>query len=303
MNISFFGASVVQQRHDSGFVIQFNKLIKDNSLNFNVIQNGFGSMHLFDAGICKIKYIINQNPNICFISWLSTGYLTENREELFTYLDVIVRKLMLINCKICFLLLDRTDICEKRLIMYKNVIEYSKIYNLHYIELYNNSNKEELLRDDAHTNEMGAIFYASKIYNYFTKYMIRSPNNYTTIPLENEYSNIRTLDVNKDIDNEIILKGNFKIIGIYQKIGNFSGVIEITKDTEVYKYTIWDQWCHFERNNIKIAIDWSKEVKLKILQESFDTQSCKHDINFDKFEKYMYIHEIFYLGNLTILTL
>jgi hypothetical protein len=216
---------------------------------------------------------------------------------------IIVRKLMLINCKISFLLLDRKDMCENRLIMYKHVIEYAKIYNLDYIELYNNSNVTELLRDDVHTNEAGAIFYSNEFFNYFMKNMIDKPINYTNIPEEtNELYNIEVFKVDKQIDNEIIIRGNFKIIGIFQKLGTFSGLVEISSNNEnSYKFNVWDQWCYFERNSIKIKTNWEEQVKIKILQDSFDTELCKNkDIKFNDIQKFMHIHEIFYIGNLNI---
>jgi hypothetical protein len=186
--------------------------------------------------------------------------------------------------------------------MYKDVIEYAKIYNLDYIELYNNSNVTELLRDDYHTNEAGAIYYSTEIFNYFMKNMVDKPINYSNIPEEtSELYNIKVFQVNKQIDNEIIISGNFKIIGIFQKLGPFSGLVEITSNNQnSCKHNLWDQWCHFERNSIKIQTTWSKEIKIKVLQDSFDTELCKNkDIKFNDIQKFMHIHEIYYIGNLS----
>jgi hypothetical protein len=301
MNIIFFGASVTQQTKDSAFVSTFKNLITTNNLDLNIIQHGYGSMHLNDAGICKINNVILDKPNICFIDWFSTGFVSINKNYLFIFLDVIVRKLMLINSDICFLLLDRLDMNGRRLKMYDLVIEYSELYNLKYIKLYNNENVNELLRDTVHTNIKGANLYANKIYDYFINNMYKKSIIYDKIPNENEYYNINTLPVNQQINNEINLNGNFKIIGIFQKIGNFSGLLEITRDNlEPYNELIWDQWCHFTRNNIKINIPLSETVKLKVLQDSFDTSQCKYDIDFNNITKYMYIYEIYFLGDLNI---
>ena len=84
MKIAFFGASVTQQNGESGYVPTFTKLLVEN--NFTdavVIQKGFGSMHLFDAGICKIDEVVNENPNICFIDWFSTGFIATDKQRLF----------------------------------------------------------------------------------------------------------------------------------------------------------------------------------------------------------------------------
>jgi len=299
MNIVFYGASVTQQTNISGYVPTFETILLKNNYNYNIIQKGFGSMHLSDAGITCIDKIINENPQFCFIDWFSTGFITTDQIYLFTLLDTIVRKLMLHNCKICFLLLDRIDMCENRLIMYKNIVNYAEIYNIQYIEIYNNNNKCELLRDDVHTNEAGANFYSNKIYNYFIKNLMNDTRIYNKIPDENEYSHIKSIKIDKKINKEISINGKFKIVGIHQQLSEFSGLIEITRNNiEKYNVMIWDQWCHFMRDSIKVSIDWSENVVIKILQDIFDTTSCKKDINFNNIEKYMYIHEIFYLGEL-----
>ena len=105
------------------------------------------------------------------------------------------------------------------------------------------------------------------------------------------------MEINKKITDEIYLTGNFKIIGIEQKTGSFSGLVEITRNnTEKYTESIWDQWCHFERTNIKLNTPISESIRIKILQDSFDTTKCKANINFDEIDKYMYIYNIYYIG-------
>ncbi len=302
MNIVFFGASVTQQIYNSGYVIQFKNIIEENNLNeLQIIQKGFGSMHLTDAGICKINEIISYCPNYIFIDWFSTGYVEINANNLYKYLDTIVRKLMLINSNICFLLFDRTDMCENRLIMYNLIIDYANKYNTNYIKLYNNLNVKELLRDTVHTNDKGSKFYSSVIYDYFINNMFNKGNNYESIPSENEFSNIKTLKLDMKVTDKIIMLGNFKIIGINQLIGNFSGIVQITRnEVDISFFNIWDQWCHYERNNIKMSFDWSNKIEIKITQNEFDTSLCDKNVDFKLHVKYMQINEIYYLGELNI---
>jgi hypothetical protein len=251
--------------------------------------------------VCKINDVVSENPSFCFIDWFSSGLLIINKTELFKILDAVVRKLMLINCNICFLLLDRKDMCKQRIQMYDLVIEYADLYKLNVLKMYNNNNVSELLRDTVHTNEKGAKFYSDKIFDFFINNLTNNHIIYNKIPEENEFCNVKSISINKIINNEIELRGNFNIIGIYQKIGKFSGLIEITRNNlNPYIYSVWDQWCHYERDNIKISIPYSENVKIKILQDLIDTKDCKSDIHFDQFEKYMHIYEIYYLGDLYI---
>ena len=218
------------------------------------------------------------------------------------HIDCIVRKLMLINCKICFLLLDRSDMCETRILMYNHIIDYAKIYDIHYIKIYNNQNVNELLRDTVHTNVVGALYYSSKIYDYFIDNILNDNVSYSKMPDKNKYSNIDCLTINKHINKKIHLSGNFIILGIEQQIGPFSGIVEIIRNnSDKFKISLWDQWCHYTRDNIKIKIEQiSEEMDINILQNTFDTSECKSDIDFENIQKYMYIYHIYYLGNIKV---
>ena len=111
------------EQNKLGYVGEFKKLVKETNYssalpnayipksNYNVIQEGYGSMQLGNAGICMIDKIILQKPNICFIDWF-TPTIIYNYNDLCIYLDVIVRKLMLINCQIVFLLFDSNRYCS-----------------------------------------------------------------------------------------------------------------------------------------------------------------------------------------------
>ena len=72
------------------------------------------------------------------------------------------------------------------------------------------------------------------------------------------------------------MNGNFKIVGIFQKIGPFSGIVEITKNNEPScKFNLWDQWCFYTRNSFKIQSDWIFNMKIQITQDDIDTSKCK----------------------------
>jgi hypothetical protein len=292
MKISFFGASVTQQK---GYVDEFKKKMLPNN-NINVYKHGYGSMHLNDAGVCCINKVLENNPNYLFIEWFVTGYTDTCCD---VYLDTIINKCANITCVPVFLLLDRTDI-EKRVFFNNKIKEYATTYNIHYIEIVNIENREKYLRDAVHTTELGGHHYADIIYNYFITNVYDKEYNFTlikTIP-PTIYSYILHIDINKTFHNNIIIEGNCEIIGIYQKIGPYSGVCEINyNNNKTEKCNLWDQWCYFERNNIKLKFTVDKSIKINILQEEFDTSSAKVQ-NVDNNKK-MTVHTIFYLGNIS----
>jgi Fe-S cluster assembly iron-binding protein IscA len=150
-----------------------------------------------------------------------------------------------------------------------------------------------------HTTQIGDKFYANKIYDFFIYNNIIT---YEKIPLENKYFKISYIDVNKIVNNYIIIKGNFEIIGIYQKIGPNSGLINIIKNNNIpFEKNLWDKHCYYERYSMGISTEKNQIVIIKILQDIFDTSSCKNkDIKFDNYTKYMDIKKIYYIGDLYI---
>lgn len=68
MNISCFGASVTAQKN--GYVDFLSK-----KFDTQIKKHGCGGNHIFPCGVAKIVEVLEQNPNVCFIDWFSTGYL------------------------------------------------------------------------------------------------------------------------------------------------------------------------------------------------------------------------------------
>ena len=293
MLVSFFGASVTQQKN--GYVDIFTKLC-DNIIN--VKKYGYGSMHISDAGICFINNVINDKPNYCFIDWFSTGFINADG-YIKQFIDTIVLKLIEIDCVPIFLFLDGKDMCSKRLDMYNYVINCAKQNNVDYLSMFNNENIDELLRDSVHTTELGANYYGNTIYNQFISCIMNKKANtiIKTNMIKNDYYDIKLLNINETIYDSITLYGNAKVIGIYQKIGPYSGIVDvIDADNNIVKHTIWDQWCNYERNKIILSFNVKNKATIKIINDEFDTSSCKHNIDWLSYEKKMEIIDIFYVG-------
>ena len=95
---------------------------------------------------------------------------------------------------------------------------------------------------------------------------------------------------------KLSLDGN--ILGIYGTIGRHSGICNIRHDNgTVKKVSLWDRWCHFERNHFNFAIPQYKgKVEIEILQDDFDSSSCKLPVNFTKYQKHIVCREIYWQG-------
>lgn len=191
--------------------------------------------------------------------------------------------------------------CKSRLNMYNYVINYANNHNIDYITIINNKNIGKLLRDGVHTTDLGAKYYGNFIYNKFINKIINKKVddiNINTIK-RNIYYDIKLLNVNKTVNNFLTLYGNAKVIGIYQNIGPYSGIVNIIDDeSNITKQLIWDQWCNYERQNIKLSFDVKNKTTIKVSDDVFDTSACKHDIDWLSYNKKLEIIDIFYVGEI-----
>lgn len=290
--IAFFGASVTQQKE--GYTYEFMKLTT-NGISCNVF--GYGSMHIYDAGLCFLNTVIESKPNYCFIDWFSTGYKNRYIKK---YLDAIVYQLNRIECIPIFLLFDRMDMDNERLAMYSVVREYASYHNIDVIEMYNNMNINEMLRDTVHTNEMGAKFYANTIYKHFMDSIYsKKPVSGQVIPeiIPNNFCNIKCLEYCKTVYSKLVLCGEAQLIGIYQIVGPHTPLLKIN-DKQI---NIWDMWCYYERNCIKIngMIRKSCDMTIEICPDDYERATNSNNI-IPHAKKCLKILKIFYVGEVEV---
>jgi hypothetical protein len=296
LNISFFGASVTAQK--TGYVSHFF-----NHKKFNVNQHGYGSMHIRDAGMCFIDDVLEANPDYCFLDWFSTVY-TPKDQELHNYLDNFRYKFISKNCQIVFLLFGGSEshMSKSRLEMYDQLIDYSKKYNIPYINLYEHVKDKEsktLFRDMVHTLDLGSEIYGNKIYKEFTdnildKYPLNSEN-----LIKNKYEEIKKIKLEKQIVEDFIkIKGNGELIGICQNIGPYSGIVNIEADGVFSNQRIWDVWCYYERKVIKIQKTLKNYLNIFVSQEYFDRSSAKQQVDWNVKKVIKPFDYLYYIGDI-----
>ena len=283
MKICCFGASVTAQK--DGYVKHLRNLLPDE---YNVIQNGYGGEHLFPSAICHLENIIEQKPDLCILDWFSTGFIMES-EKTIDAINAIIYQLRLINCKIIFLFMPRID-NSKRISFYKFIENYLNKINISYIDLNKTfSNLDLILRDVVHTNLDGSKLYAEEINKQLKNLDIKTP-----IYLEkNKYCTLKTLDVNKIVNNKIELSGNATILCFSLIIGPESGYINIVEQNK--KLLLWDEWCHYNRqstniNNIKV----SNQLTIEVLNAKVDYSKCRREFNPENVKFNLNIKNIYY---------
>lgn len=296
LSISFFGASVTAQK--TGYVHYFS-----NYKKFNVSQHGYGSMYIRDAGMCFIDDVLEGNPNYCFLDWFSPGFFLKN-QELRDCLDNFRYKFISRNCQIVFLLFGGSEshMSQNRLEMYDQVIEYSKKYNIPYINLYDYIKKKDiknLFRDTVHTSNQGSELYGNKIYEEFTnnilnKYPLNSEN-----LIKNKYAEIKKIKLEKQIVEDFIkIKGKGELLGIYQNVGPYSGSIKIEADGVFSNQRIFDHWCHYERKVLKIHKSFKDYLNIFVSQEDFDKPSAKQQVDWSLKKVIKPVDYLYYVGDI-----
>ena len=111
------------------------------------------------------------------------------------------------------------------------------------------------------------------------------------------------LEINKNVHKLIELEGNGKIIGFFTKIGNYSGMVEINIDGNIFEENLWDRWCHYERLHYNLNFEYNNYFNIKILDKKFDTSLCKDNMDFTKIKKKIDLKKIYYIGELKLINI
>lgn len=306
-----YGASVTKQHN--GYVDALANLLP---AHMSVDRLGYGSMHLKDAGICFMYEVLNQRPDICLLDWFSTAK-TDYGDSIYKYLDAIVYQLLNNNIKPILILLPISVMIKDRLDMYDKIIKYCQNYNLHYINIYeqsvvDNISPTVLIKDYVHTNEYGAAYYAQCIYRFLNDNIFSLPDepihsHYNTIyPIKNKYVNINSYEPSQTIfaHKYLTLKISDEIVGILQTIGPYSGLVKIFDNQHknlIKTESIWDSWCYYERENIKISINGPGVYTLSVSNDVINKLSAKTQLNWQEYSNILKIHKIFFTGDIEII--
>jgi hypothetical protein len=286
-NISFFGASVTQQKDG------YWKYFAEQNPNFNIKVFGYGSRHLNDAGICYIDNVLESKPEYCFIDWFSTGYIKYNEDkfdEIKEYINTIIHKFYVNNVKVIFLIIP--DVTVDKTNIYKKINDYLSELNIPTINISNSfDNLDIILRDGIHTTNFGSIEYGKLINKIFISDFYNKIEIPIVYPEKTKFCDVKSIDLNIDVKNELILKGSAEVIGISQFIGPYSGLIDI--DGVIFNN--WDRWCYYEREMVNLKFNVENTSVIKVLQDEFDRSACEHNANWNVNKK-LKLMTLFYIG-------
>lgn len=288
--IAIFGASVTEQKE--GYAKKLEVLLEEP-----VQINGYGGMHINNAGICYIDNILKLKPSYCFVDWLSTQYREESNVVI-ECIETIVYKLKSIHSKPIFLFFPRTDDDDRGgfYSVCKNYMDKKKIDYIDVGSFIKDTPLRDILVDSVHTNVYGSHLYAEVIYKEFKR--IKSSGLRLFSPPKTRYIDMKNIIVNKVFDKTVVLFGDCEIIGFELTVGPHSGLVEIRDDiNQSIKENTWDIWSHYLRKHFHLAMVVKGRIYINILEEKFDTSQCRREYDFSLEKKKLIVHKIYYIGN------
>lgn len=288
MKISFFGASITQQKE--GYVHEFKLKYPE----FEIKQFGYGGQHISNAGIIHINEVLFSKPNYVFIDWLSTAFIIQNMnspKHICKYIDTLIYKFIDNQIIPIFLILPNKQFCYNDILtVLKN---YLQNYNIPVIDIFNsfdNVNFNEICYDKIHTTSYGSKKYADLIgLEFFEKYYnkIEMPKKYE---IDTKYCNIKYIDLEYIIQKQLILTGKCEVITISQTFGPHTGMINFNGIIK----NQWDRWCHYERSVFNLDFEVNNIFAIDVLQDDFDRSECKHPTDWSV-KKTLNVKKIFFV--------
>ena len=292
--IVFFGASVTQQKEPGGYVGEFKKLHNPDLVH----QFGYGGMQIVNAGICFIGEVLEKKPDILVLDWSLTG----GGPKFEMAVKTVIQKAQNAGAHVFFIHFPRVDgitaLAEKEIERLAPALNYS-IFDLR--TWFPPDLLREGLRDNCHTNAIGAKLYAEAIKAFLTSTELRLPK---PIIERLPFDKIERYPVKKDVYNTLKFHLTGQLIGLYQGIGRFSNVISVQiEDSKECKHSIWDQWCHFERDTIKVSTEpVDSDITISVLNEEIDRHLCKFQVDWAQYKPKLVLHSIMYIGHISNVT-
>lgn len=272
---------------------------------------GYGGSHLHSAGMCMLDTSLKLNPDYCFIEWF-TPTLNYTNENLKDYIHTIITKCIQ-NCTVpIFLFFPKknhtSDIWENKIKQYGYILTILETYNIPYIEVYKKTNKDLdiLLRDVVHTTDIGAEEYFKIIHEEFL--IIQKEKGNFMFPPSTKFENIKQININKTIQNKILLEGAAEIISIHQDVGPFSNKINLIADGVVKPYTLIDPDCYYVRSTFALSGRFKANFAIELLSEEKLKTLYKKEINWERVSKEgncfpetneMRFKTLYYIGNIS----
>lgn len=267
MKIVCYGASVTAQKKEGGYFFYLNEYFS-NKQNIEIERLAFGASHFDYAGFGFSSLLLEQNPDIALIDWLTPSMRRFNLDKI----KKLNNELIKANCLPVWVHFPRKDdLMRERPCFHqvKNVADESGCVFYDLCEVLSEADVvNSYLRDIVHTTVEGAKCYSD---NLITLLSDLEEGSYfpQVLPLENPISIPKIVDINNFIDQNqsIVLRIKKSAINekcellINSKIGPNVCLLNVKifdEDRHIirqHEINPADPWCHYTRKMILPTID------------------------------------------------
>lgn len=313
--ILIYGASVTAQAGSTGYFDKVKFELESNNV-CHVSRVYYGGCHLDDAGFYKFEETQNDFFDYFVFEWNTTGLIQYSEYKL----CYLLHKIKNTGSKPIFLILPQEANIQKNRNAENQIITLANSYNIPLLDMRTNldlATFRNYVRDVVHTNEIGANFYAQEMIKFFTEVVENSEKywkKFNQLYLDDlSFLTPKVKPFNVELKSNQILKLNvknkssiFNEILIKQRIGPFSPIIEIGDGIFSKKISLWDQYCHYERDHY-LTLVTDQDFKnsflriplvfvVEVLEEKPRYELCRRsDVDFDM-SKLVKLNEIYSIG-------
>lgn len=261
MKIVCYGASVTAQKNSGGYYSYLESYFASKP-EIELSRLSFGASHFDFAGFGYARLLLDKQPDIAIIDWLTPSMKRFTLEKIIKLNNALIEK----NCLPIWVNFPRKDDlnCQRECYsQVRTVAHESGAIFFDLIEVLDIEKiRSEYLRDIVHTTEFGARAYAKELIQHIEK-IDHSKIELKILPLVDpiilfkQYKIECTIEKSKElklvVTNSETVNGEFLL---NTRIGPNSCLLELSiydeKNNEIGTKMVnpTDAWCHYSRNMI-----------------------------------------------------
>lgn len=284
INVLIHGASVTQQKFETSYFEQILKL-DIHAGRFNFFRKAYGGCHFDDAGFLTLASDLNEfdSLDVCLLEWNTTGLSKFDPEKLKYVVGTLVnRKIVPI-----FLILAREDTVASSRECELQVLKFCQDFGVLCFDYRTLISPFSDLRDVVHTNLSGAVKYAQRLY---TDLLNISECLYKCFGSEFLYKKYEIFSM-RGVSLDVLEQKKLEIV--FSEIGDLSQVVlEVVRGPSSpiilingrNTFSVWDEWCHFERPGFITVSRNVKEnlglLEIRVLSDAIDYSKCRREFSF-----------------------
>jgi len=297
MKIGFIGASVTAQGFNhstkelTGYREYLNQELKQVFKDFESLNFSYPGNRLSDAGLIKIDEIIKSSPDLLIIEPLVedlTRGVTATEDEIYFFYSSFISR----GIKVITLLMPHGNRSIVRNNNYKKIAAINNALNIDTIEIDISKIDVEGWFAGVHTTTKGVKPVGNMIKEQLLKILRSRSHLHPNKTRDKENVFVKRVQNSETLPKTITISsqcgGKLRLVQ-KGRIGPFSPILDISISQEIsdkelaLSQSIWDPYCHYERNSYMTLVPTHTvdaghvDYKIKISHEEPNYEECRRD--------------------------